>query len=366
LVPIARKNILSDRAKFLVALGGVTLSIVLIIVVQSLYEGVRHETGRFVRGLPGDLWVTERGTTDLVFSNSRLPEDAGTDIGALEGVGGVHTLSGRLISLQVGDSEVRTYIMALQPVPGTAAASPAEFTPAGGEIIIDRAFAQESDLDVGDALAFGDHRFTVSEVRHVGNVLITQFAFISADDFREVFGIPNTVNFFLVSLEDPSRASQVMAESQRLVPDSAVFTTGGFADLASDTATGDFLPIIRVITVIAFIVGLAVLSLTIYSATIERARDYAVLKAIGASPLVLYRLVLSQSLLIASLGFGAGVGLAFVFNSAAEEVVPQFITYIRWQDVSFVLVVTAVMSFVASYLPLHRVARIDPAAVFRA
>jgi len=123
---------------------------------------------------------------------------------------------------------------------------------------------------------------------------------------------------------------------------------------------------IRVIMAISFIVGLAVLSLTIYSATIERVREYAILKVLGASPLRLYRIVLSQSITIALLGFGAGVGLAFLFNQIAGDAVPQFVTYIRWRDVLLIFGVTALMTFISTYLPTSRVARVDPASVFRA
>lgn len=366
LVPVARRNILADKVKFLLAVGGVTLSIVIIIVMQSLYQGVRRESTMFISSLPADLWVTQSGTTNLVFSNSRLPEDAGDDINALDGVSGVYALSGRLMAFQVSAGKERTYIWALRPVPDVASARPAEFTPARGDIIVDRAFAKQSDLDIGDELPFGDDRFRVSEVRPVGNVLIAQYALISPDDFREVFGVPNSVNYFLVSLDDPSLAPKVSGEIENLVPGSEVFTSEDFAQSDNDTGAGTFLPIIQVITVISFIVGLAVLSLTIYSATIERVRDYAVLKAIGAAPLSLYRIVLSQSSLISGVGFASGAGLALVVNSVAADVVPNFVTYVRWQDLGFVLAATAVMSFVASYLPLSRVARIDPAAVFRA
>jgi ABC-type lipoprotein release transport system permease subunit len=208
-VPVARRNILSDKTKFLIAVGGVTLSIVLIIVIQSLYQGVRRDSTTFISSLPGDLWVTQRGTTNLLLSNSRLPEVAGDDINALDGVRSVYALSGRLMSFQVGDGEERTYIMALQPVSDATSARLAEFTPARGQIILDRAFAKKSNLDVGDELPFGDHPFRVSEVRRVGNVLLAQYALISPDDFREVFGIPGSVNYFLVSLDDLSLASQV-------------------------------------------------------------------------------------------------------------------------------------------------------------
>ena len=53
MVPIARRNLLADKVKLLVAVGGVTLAIVLIIVVHSLYQGVRRETDTFIHSLPG-------------------------------------------------------------------------------------------------------------------------------------------------------------------------------------------------------------------------------------------------------------------------------------------------------------------------
>lgn len=365
MVPIARRNLLADKVKLLVAIGGVTLAIVLILVVQSLYYGVQKEADSFVHNLPGDLWIMQAGTTDLVFSNSFLPA-ASEDIAATDGVDRVYSLSGRLMTFIVDGKGVRTYVMALDPLTDPATSEGGAFVPATGTIILDRTFANQAGLSRGEELHFNDASLTVADVRHLGNVLVTQFAFVNPQDYRELFGVPDTVNFFLVSLESSASATAVAESLREKVEGAQVDPTDQFAKTSAAKSTGDFLPIIRVIMVIAFIVGLAVLSLTIYSATIEHAREYAVMKVIGASPLRLYRIVLSQSAFIAAFGFAAGVGLAFVFNSVAEDIVPQFITHIRWRDVAFVLAVTVLMSFVASYLPINRVARVDPASVFRA
>ncbi len=365
MVPIARRNLLADKVKLLVAVGGVTLAIVLILVVQSLYYGVQREGDSFVRNLPGDIWITQAGTTDLVFSNSFLPENAADRLADVDGVERVYSLSGRLMTFSVNGKDVRTYVMALDPI-GAGTAEGAPFVPESGTIIVDRTFAGQAGLSRGDALEFNNASLTVADIRHLGNVLVTQFAFVNAKDYRELFGVPDAVNFFLIDLKDGVLAADLIEPLQQQVEGSTVHTTDAFARLSSAKSTGDFLPIIRVIMVISFIVGLAVLSLTIYSATIERAREYAVMKVIGASPFRLYRIVLSQSAFIAVLGFAAGVGLAFGFNRVAEDIVPQFITHIRWRDVGFVFGVTALMSFVASYLPINRVARVEPASVFRA
>lgn len=366
MVPIARRNLLADKVKLLVAVGGVTLAIVLIIVVHSLYQGVRREMDAFIRDLPGDVWVVQKGTTDLVFSNSHLPEDAAISIRKAEGVRQVHALSGRLMAFEVDGREVRTYVMALDFAGGAGIPEGAEFVPERGTIILDRTFAKQAGVSEGDELTFGDESFRVAEVRGIGNVLVTQFAFINPEAYRALFDVPGAVNYFLVSLEERIAPESVIEPITEVVPGSSVYTTDAFAGRASEKGTGDFLPIIRVILAISFIVGLAVLSLVIYSATIERAREYAIMKVIGASPLGLYRIVLSQSIFIAIVGFGGGVGLAFLFNEVAGDLVPQFITYIRTQDIALVFGITLVMSIIASFMPINRVARVEPATVFRA
>jgi ABC-type lipoprotein release transport system permease subunit len=69
---------------------------------------------------------------------------------------------------------------------------------------------------------------------------------------------------------------------------------------------------------------------------------------------------------MAILGFSAGVGLALLLNRVAREFVPDWATYMRWQEVALAFGLVALMAFLASYLPINRVARVDPASVFRA
>jgi putative ABC transport system permease protein len=366
MVPIARRNLLADKVKLLVAVGGVTLAIVLIIVVHSLYQGVRRETDSFINKLPGDIWITERGTTDLVFSNSNLPSTSASAVRSVEEVNRVYTLSGRLMAFDINGKEVRTYVMALDFVGGAGTPEGTEFVPEKGTILLDKTFAKQTGLRKGDTLTFGDKSFTVADVKGIGNVLVTQFAFVRSESFKEMFNVPGTVNFILITVDNGVAPESILQTLEEKVPGSSVYTTQQFADRASEKGTGDFLPIIRVILAISFIVGLAVLSLVIYSATIERAREYAIMKVIGASPSGLYRIVISQSMFIAVVGFGLGVGLAFLFNEVAGDLVPQFITYIRAQDIALVFGITMVMSVVASFMPINRVARVEPAAVFRA
>lgn len=362
-VPIARRNLLADKIKLLLALGGVTLAVVLILVVQSVYEGVKREHASFIGALPGDVWVAQRGIASVIYSSSFLTERDAANVRTVPGVTAVHRLYGRLTSFEVDGDERRLYVWALAPG-GILTPEERRVLPEPGTIFIDRSFAKRAGVSRGDVLKYDGSELTVAEVGRVGNVLLAEFAFVHPEDYSRLFRNLGPANFFLVSLE-PGAADGTMEEIARRVEYSSVYTREEFVGVTQESVA-EFLPVVRVIMVISLIVGLTLLSLTIYSTTIERTREYGIMKVLGASPPRLCRIVLSQSAIIALLGFSAGVGLAFLFNRVAGDFVPQFVTYIRWQDIALTLGVITLMAFTASYLPINRVARVDPASVFRA
>ncbi len=66
-----------------------------------------------------------------------------------------------------------------------------------------------------------------------------------------------------------------------------------------------------------------------------------------------------------ALGFLVGAGLTFLVAPFAQDLVPQFVVWVRWQDTVFVASVTLLMSLFAAYIPIRRIASIDPVTVFK-
>jgi len=73
-----------------------------------------------------------------------------------------------------------------------------------------------------------------------------------------------------------------------------------------------------------------------------------------------------QAIVTGALGFVIGIGLTLLFGPLASKQVPQFVTAILWQDVLAILGATVVMSLAAGYVPVRRLAAIDPVAAFKA
>jgi putative ABC transport system permease protein len=124
--------------------------------------------------------------------------------------------------------------------------------------------------------------------------------------------------------------------------------------------------VIGILLAIGFTVGSAVVGLTIYTATIERARDFGVMKAVGASTAFLYKIVASQSAMLTAAGFLVGLISAQLVARLAISFAPDFATQFRTGDTIGVLAGTAVMAVASSLVPVHRISAIDPAMVFKA
>jgi putative ABC transport system permease protein len=157
---------------------------------------------------------------------------------------------------------------------------------------------------------------------------------------------------------DPSQAATVAQAIESRISSVSAFTQEQFA-ASSREEMNSLQPIVAVIMVIGFIVGGAVISLTIYTATVEKAREFGVMKAIGASGSQLYRIILSQSLTVGALGFLVAAPLS-IGASLIERFVPEFGTLFQWQPIAAVLVGVLLVSLVAAYLPVRRIATIDP------
>jgi putative ABC transport system permease protein len=196
--------------------------------------------------------------------------------------------------------------------------------------------------------------------------VIAQFAFVNFADARRIFGVADVVNYGMVILDENANVTAVKHDLEELNPRLQVYTAGEFAESIRKEVNDTFLPIILILVFIGFIVGSAVVGLTIYTATIERAGEFGVMKAAGASSGFLYRIVLSQSALLTTAGFGFGLIAALITADLAERAVPEFATQFQPLDVAAILGVAAGMGVVASLVPVRRINSIDPAAVFRA
>jgi putative ABC transport system permease protein len=363
---VARKNLFSEKTRLAISIGGVALSVFLIGILLSLYRGWDQQVGSFVEQVPADLWVASDGTTDFAQSASILPQQLATQIGFLPEVQTVSQLIVRPMEVS-REQDPPTDTFDLQLVgydPKVAIGGPlriveGKMTPGPGEIIVDEEMHRRHNVNIGDRLVRGINTLTVVGYSQVGFVTLD-----TAIDFLEL-NPQGQRTFFVIKLEPGTDVQNAAARLEQATPGVKFIEPHAFAHETRKRILGNILPILIVVLIISFIVGLAVAGLTIYTATVEKAREYGILKAEGFTNPYLYRVVFEQSFVTGLLGFAIGAGLTFIVAPFAQNSVPQFVVYIRWQDITAVAGATIVMSLLAAYIPIRRMTSIDPVTVFK-
>lgn len=371
---VARKNLFSERTRLAISIGGVALSVFLIGILLSLFRGWNDQVGSFVEDVPADLWVASDGTTDFAAGGSRLPDTLGNQLGFSPDVESVSPMIDIPLELyRAQDPPDKTFDAQLVGFdPHAALGGPLEIVegkavPGPGEIIVDEQMHKRFDVDIGDRLVRGTKTLTVVGISKGGDFVYTQVVFVTIETAVDFLDLEpaGLRTFFLLKLK-PGVDIENTAKRLAIATPNVEYVRGDdFAQETRDRIMGNILPILIVVLIVAFIVGLAVAGLTIYTATIEKSREYGILKAEGFTNLYLYRVVFEQSFVTGTLGFLLGAGLTVLVAPFAQEQVPQFVVYVRWQDIAAIAGSTILMALLAAYIPLRRLTSIDPVSVFK-
>src|SRR5689334_8766193 len=72
-VPLARRNLLADRGRLVASVIGVGLAVMLILILEGLWAGVRAQARAYSSGVGADLFVLQPGVRDLTGGVGTVP-----------------------------------------------------------------------------------------------------------------------------------------------------------------------------------------------------------------------------------------------------------------------------------------------------
>lgn len=386
MISIARKNLFAERLRLVISVSGVVFSTFLIMVLLGIYAGLNVQITSYVNNTQADLWVMEEGTRDMFHSASYLSDDLKNQIERKVGGGKVYRLIIRVTQLiprhmdsyptkrqreKFGKKEdiqkAAIYLIGYDTATGVGGPwkiVEGEKVPGKKEVIIDEMLAKNRNLTVGDEVEILNEVFRVVGISTETNMVIQQMVFVDFTEAQDLLNFKGKVNYFLITLDDPTRRFEVKERINNEISDVSVKTKKEFAKVNAEMINESFMPIIFTIVIIGFLVGVVVVGLTTYTATLEKIREYGILKAIGAKNAILYRIVFEQSLWTVLLGFGGGillttVSLPIIYRYVALQI-------ILTPTIFFQTFLAAVfMSLLASYIPIRKIAGIDPVTVFK-
>ncbi|WP_252612012.1 ABC transporter permease [Pseudarthrobacter raffinosi] len=233
--------------------------------------------------MPADYWITQTGATDMFHTPAVLPLTVRDFLTGVPGVASPKPFSGRRVAFTHNGKDINLYVIdddTENNVGAPARVVEGKAVPDKGEIIIDRVVARSENIRVGDIIPVAGRTLKVAGYSEGGYILSFSFAFATKEDAEGILQLPGATNFFHVTVKDGTAAGEV---ASRIEADPAVdaITQDRFVENNTNIVRDTFLPIILVLLFIGIAVGMTVIDLTIFTSTIEKAREYGVLKAIG-------------------------------------------------------------------------------------
>ena len=368
MVRLALRNLFQSRVRLVVSVGGVALALTLILALDAIFTGLRGQITAYMDNAGADVYVSQAGVRNLHLVASTLPADAADRTRAVPGVAEATPLLYMTNTLAIGDERYIAYLFGLPS--GAAMGGPwriaaGKARPDAGEVIIDRTVAEQAGVRVGDRVAILGRPFVIAGLAEGTANLMNSIAFITMDDFAQLRGTAGAISFVLVRVAPGEDPQAVARRIEAAVPGVTAQARRDFAAqerrVVNDMA-GD---LITIMNLVGFVIGLAVLALTVYTATLARRAEYGVLKALGAGNGYLYRTVLAQALLSVALGFLVGLGFTLLLAVGVPRLAPSLILQISGASLLKVGLASLVLAGLAAVLPIRQIAGLDPAMVFK-
>ena len=399
---LAIRDIRHNFGRFLLTALGIGLLLMLVMGMGGIYRGLVQEATLLVDRSGADLWVVQKGTRGPFAEISRIPRNVEDRILAVPGVVRADAFVSHTIQREYRGRPLRLTVQGL-----AWPADRGEWLPlvagrplgqAHYELVADRS----SGLRLGDRIPLGKNVYTVVGLTSDMNSSSGDaMAFLTRADAQAVqfdlpgeairiersariarlnstdlgmvnpqmaeraggtsSGIPalgaSTVSAVLVNVA-PGYDQAAIAEKIASWPDVSVYTHAAQRELLLRGMVDKARRQLGLFRILLIIVSAVIMALILYTLTLDKIHDIAMLKLMGARNRVILGLIMEQALLLGALGFG----IAYLVGQRLFPYFPRRVV-IMPDDLMQLAVVVLVISVLASLLGIAKALRVDPGEV---
>jgi putative ABC transport system permease protein len=325
-VSLARKNLFQDRRRAMLAIGGVAVSLVLVLVLDGVFAGAMRQANAYMRNSPADVFVAQRGVRTMHMTQSALPPDTVEQVAAVDGVAWAEGLRYTTSILEAADGgQLTSYVLGYDTSTGRGGPRrlAAGTAPDRGEVLVDDVAADELGIHVGDRVSLlgSPVPLRVSGLSTEGTNIVNTTVYVRTEDFAALRG--DTVAYVLAGAEpdvDPDALAWRIAAA---LPDTTVQTRAEFARQEANVVRDMAADVMKIVTVIGFVIALAVTGLSLFTATLAKLREYGVVKALGAGTGRLAVTVAAQAAWSIALALTVAIGLALAIGAGIDAATPN-------------------------------------------
>lgn len=396
MISLAGRDILHSWGKFVFTGVGLGLLIGVTLVMAGVYRGMVADGKALLDNTGADMWVVQQDTLGPYAESSSINDDLYRGIAVMPGVEQAANITYLTMQVRKGESDVRAMVV------GIAASGPAmsagwppylvagrHITRSHYEAVADVA----TGFKIGDELKIRRNYYTVVGLtRRMVSSGGDPMVFIPLKDAQEAQflkdndaiwqsrrrteanpafnrpGVPGLLDAVLASQTSNSFVNTVLVTlkhgySARSVADEierfkrlTVYTRADMEDILIGKLIATSSRQIAMFLVILAVVSAAIVAFIIYSLTMDKIREIAVLKLIGTRNTTIASMIMQQALALGFIGFVVGK----ITASFAAPLFPKYVLLIPLDAaIGFVsvLAICATTSLVAIRVAL----KVDPA-----
>ncbi|MDP3342252.1 ABC transporter permease [Frigidibacter sp.] len=370
---LAFRDVRHNLFRFLLTCLGLGLLMTVVLAMMGIYNGLVADALNIVKAPQADLWVVEAGTQGPFAEASNIPGDTRDAVARLHGVAQAGSITYQTIEAPFEGGALRLYVIGYERgrLGGPQTIAQGRGLQASHfELVADA----KTGLTPGDTLMLGRNRFTVvGLVRDTMNsggdpavfltladaqVLQTQLAPPAARVQAARGGSVNdgaTVAAVIARL-DPSVDAQSVAHTVRQWKHLSALTQAEQEDILIRSVVDKARKQIGLFLGILLTVSAVVIALIIYTMTMEKLKQIATLKLIGAPDRVIIGLIVQQSVALGVVGLTLGLALIM----AVKDYFPRRVMLepVNALALTGIILVVCVL---ASGLGVRAALKVDPA-----
>jgi putative ABC transport system permease protein len=391
-ISLAGRDILHAWPKFVLTGMGLGLLIGVTLSMAGVYRGMVDDARALLSNSGADLWVVQKDTQGPYAESSSLRDDAVHGIEGMPGVARAANVTYLTMQVQQGKDEVRAMVVGMEPgqpgSPGYLVAGrhltrshyEAVADVKTGFALGDRIRIRRHDYDVvgltqrmvssgGDPMVFiplkdaqeaqflKDNDAVLNDrARTAANPAFNRPGAVGLlDAVQDLQTSSHSVNAVLVQVQQGFLPQQV-AEPIRRWKHLEAFDRAGMENILVDKLIATSARQIGMFLVILAIVSAAIVAFIIYTMTLGKIREIAVLKLIGTSNLTIASMILQQALGLGVIGFFVGKLAATLW----APIFPKFVLLEQGDSLAG-FAVTMLICAVASSLAIRIAVKVDPA-----
>jgi len=377
MINLAQKDIAHTLGKFLVTAMGVGMLLGIVLIMIGVYRGMVTEAKILIGDIDADLWLVQENTLGPFAEASRIHEDTKDIIRVIDGIESAEALTFQNIQLPRDPKPVRVVAVGFDPYGEFNPINPKRLIEGRGikrdhyEIVV----TDKTGFKLGESIHLIRHDYKVVGITHLsvssgGDPLV----YISLKDAQELQfsytnnrirndrarGIRNSdahmVNTIVARVKSGYSVDEVAKEIRRFKHKS-VYTKDEQEEILTKNLIERASKQIGMFTVILVIVSTIIIALIIYTMTLEKMKEIAIMKLIGIPNFMIIKMIVQETVLLGFLAFVFGNGFShFIYDKFPKKVVLEI------PDAWGLFLVVIVASTLASFIGVKKVISADPAS----